>query len=470
VPKRLLEKRWPWRVAAGAIVLAFLSTFIEIRLPGHRDPRPFGSADDIARLRERTDLNVLFILIDMLRADRLGSYGHRRDTSPGLDRLASTGVRFARQLSQASWTKASMASLWTGLYPARTGITRYNHVIPEVAEMPAEVLSKAGFQTVGIYRNGWVAPTFGFAQGFEVYKRPAERPLPATVKLANPTLTDQATDQGAIDAALEFLRIDGRKRWFLYLHLMDVHEYLYDEDSALFGSGHADIYDNSIRHTDSLIEVLVDSLSEAGYRENTLIVVAADHGEAFGERGFDGHAREVYRETTEVPFLLSFPFRVEPGITVRSRTRNVDVWPTVLDLLGLAPPDGAADGRSLVPEIEALARGEVVADTAPSAIAHLDKTWGRPELEPRPTVAVVEDERRYVRVEQPGGAVEQLFDRRDDPGELRDRAAEQPETLERLRQIADRYLELRPSWGDAPTREIDELELNQLRALGYQIP
>ncbi len=470
MPKRLFEKRWPWRVAAGAIVLAFLSTFIEIRLPGHRDPRPLGSADDIGRLRERTDLNVLFILIDMLRADRLGSYGHRRDTSPGLDRLASTGVRFAHQLAQASWTKASMASLWTGLYPARTGVTRYNHVIPEVAELPAEVLSKAGLQTVGIYRNGWVAPTFGFAQGFDVYKRPAMRPLPATVKLANPTLTDQDTDDGAIDAALEFLRIAGRKRWFLYLHLMDVHQYLYDRDSALFGSGHADIYDNSIRHTDSLIEVLVDSLSEAGYRENTLIVVAADHGEAFGERGFDGHAREVYRETTEVPFLLSFPFRLEPGITVSSRTRNVDIWPTVLDLLGLAPPDGAADGRSLVPEIEALARGEVVADTAPTAIAHLDQTWGRPELEPRQTVAVDEDERRYVRVEQPGGAVEQLFDRRDDPRKLRDRATEDPETLERLRQIADRYLEERPAWGDAPTREIEELELNQLRALGYQIP
>jgi arylsulfatase A-like enzyme len=289
------------------------------------------------------------------------------------------------------------------------------------------------------------------------------------VKLANPTLSERGTDAGTIDAALEFLRIDGRKRWFLYLHLMDVHEYLYDEDSALFGSSHSDIYDNAIRHTDRLIEVLVDSLSEAGYRENTLIVVASDHGEAFGERGFDGHAREVYRETTEVPFLLSFPFRLEPGITVSTRTRNVDIWPTVLDLLGLAPPDGA-DGRSLVPEIEALARGEVVADAEPTAIAHLDATWGRPELEPRPMVAVALDERRYVRVEQPDGAVEQLFDRRDDPGELRDRAADDPETLERLRQLADRYLAARPSWGDPPTRELDELELNQLRALGYAIP
>ncbi|MGH7338542.1 MAG: sulfatase, partial [Myxococcota bacterium] len=339
--KPLLEQRWPWLAAAGAIIAVFLAT--SIRGPGPKDPRPLGTPDDIARLRERSDLNVLFVLVDMLRAERLASYGHARNTSPGLDRLAASGVRFANHLAQSSWTKTSMASLWTGLNPARTGITRYDHVLPEEANLASEVFAKAGFQTVGIYRNGWVAPTFGFAQGYEVYKRPAGRRLAPSVKLANPTLTDQSTDEATIEAALEFLRVGGSKRWFLYLHLMDVHEYLYDQDSALFGSSHSDIYDNSIRHTDSLIEWLVDELSAQGYRDRTLIVVAADHGEAFGERGYDGHAREVFRESTETPLILSFPFRLEPGLTVSTRTRNVDVWPTVLDLLGLELP-GEVDG------------------------------------------------------------------------------------------------------------------------------
>ncbi|TMA24467.1 MAG: sulfatase, partial [Deltaproteobacteria bacterium] len=280
-------------------------------------------------------------MIDMLRADRLSSWGYSRKTSPGLDELAGTGIRFARQLSQSSWTKASMASLWTSLYPARTGITRFDHVLPDQAVLPAEILAQAGFQTVGIYRNGWVAPTFGVAQGFEVYKRPPAVPPPPSVKQANPTLTDQSSDEGILEAAQEFLRIDGRaKRWFLYVHLMDVHEYLYDQDSALFGSAHPDIYDNAIHHVDSLIQDLVDSLDDAGFRDKTLIAVASDHGEAFGERGFDGHAREVFRETTEVPFLISFPFRLEPGITVNALTRNVDIWPTLLDLVGLAPAEG----------------------------------------------------------------------------------------------------------------------------------
>jgi arylsulfatase A-like enzyme len=466
----LLQRRWPWLVAAALILLVFLSTFVEIRLPGPRDPRPAGTADDIEALAKRSDVNVVFVLIDMLRADRLSSWGYARKTSPTLDELASGGVRFARQLSQSSWTKASMASLWTGLYPARTGITRFNHVVPDDALLPAEILAQAGFQTVGLYRNGWVAPTFGFGQGFEVYKRPPRTPRPESAKVANPTISDEGSDLGSAEAAREFLRIDGRRqRWFLYIHLMDVHEYLYDEDSALFGSAHADIYDNSIRHTDSIVGLIVDAVRDAGFAANTVIAVASDHGEALGERGFDGHAREVYRESTEVPFLISFPFRLETGVTVSTRTRNVDIWPTLLDLLGLAPPPDI-DGRSHRAEILALARGQQPPASDGTAIAHLDQTWGRPDLPSRSTVAVVENGLRYVRTERPTGKLEQLFDGNDDPAELRDRVTDEPEAAERLRQRADQYLTEKPPWGEAPTRELDELELNQLRALGYAIP
>jgi uncharacterized sulfatase len=362
-----------------------------------------------------------------------------------------------------------MASLWTGLNPARTGITRYDHVLPAVARMPAEILREAGFQTVALYRNGWVAPTFGFDQGFEVYQHAGSTPLPAQVRVQNPTLGQKGSDEGLLDEAAEFLRFDGRRRWFLYLHLMDLHEYLYDEQSALFGSSYSDGYDNSIRWTDNLLETLFEILEAGGHLENTLVVVASDHGEAFLERGFEGHGRKVYREETEIPLLISFPFRLDPGVVVSARTRNVDVWPTILDLLGLAPPEGI-DGRSRVPEILAGAKGETPPAHAPEiAVAHLDQTWGQRNKEPQITVAVVEDTLRYVRVEQPGGAVEQLFDRGDDPRELHDRASEDPETLARLSAVADGYLAEQPTWGEPERREVGELELNLLRAIGYVI-
>jgi arylsulfatase A-like enzyme len=464
--KYLLDRPWLWLVAAVAILFA---TFVEVRLPGDWDRRPPGSADDIAKLRDRADLNVLFVLIDTLRADRLGSYGYHRDTSPVLDELAGTGARFERHLAQSSWTKCSMASLWTGLYPTRSGITRFDDVIPGEARLPAEILKQAGFRTAGIYRNGWVSPTFGFDQGFEVYMRPTPRPVPPRVRLENPTVKERGTDEDAVVAALEFLRIHGGERWFLYLHLMDVHEYLYDEETALFGGSYSDIYDNSIRWVDRVIGVLVEHLAEGGYFEKTLVVITSDHGEAFRERGFEGHARKVYRETTEVPFFLVFPFRLEPGVVVETRTRNVDVWPTLLDLLGLEAPAGT-DGRSLVPALLASARREPPPGPDGTAIAHLDQSWGQRDQDPTPTVAVADGAFRYVRVEQGAQRIEQLFDARSDPRELEDRAGEDPEVLARLRKLADDYLEAVPPWGEAPTREIDELELNHLRALGYAVP
>jgi arylsulfatase A-like enzyme len=468
VRKRLLEQRWPWLVAAGFLVLVFLSTFVEIRIPNDWDRRPEGSVEDIARLRARGDLNVLFIVIDTLRAERMGSYGYGRDTSPVLDRLAHSGVRFARHLAQSTWTKSSMASLWTGLYPARTGITRFDDVVPPEASMTAELLRDAGFETIALWRNGWVAPTFGFDQGFEVYQRPAPTPATPKVKRENPTLSDKSTDHGLIEAAQEFLRVSSGEPWFLYIHLMDLHEYIYGEETALFGNSYPDLYDNSIRWTDGSIGFLLESLSEVGQLDRTLIIVTSDHGEAFLERGFEGHARRVYRETTDIPLLISFPFRLEPGIVVDTRTQNVDVMPTLLDLLGLEIP-GGLDGRSRLPEMLGRADGLDPSEVE-FAISDLDRNWSRRGSEPSPTIAVLDGPLRYVRVLEDGQPpTEKLFDATDDPLEMRNLAGERPETVERLRAAADQYYETEPSWGEAPTREISELELNLLRALGYKL-
>jgi arylsulfatase A-like enzyme len=469
--KPLLDQRWPWLVAATLLLLVFASSFVELRVGEAPDPRPLGRVEDIATLAERDDLNVLFILIDTLRAERLGSYGYERDTSPNLDRLASHGVRFARHMAQSSWTKTSMVSLWTGIQPKRTGVLRFDDVIPEAARLPAEILKDAGFLTAGIWRNGWVAPTFGFQQGFDVYVRPASTPIPAAVRLANPTIKQRSTDESAIGSAVEFMRVNRGDRWFLYVHLMDVHEYVYDAESALFGGSYSDIYDNSIRWTDGVLHVLMAHLEDMGLADKTLIAIGADHGEAFRERGLEGHARAVYRETTEVPFFLIFPFRLEEPVVVDTRSRNIDVWPTLLDVLGLETPEGI-DGRSLVPDLVAAARGEAPPSADRTAVAYLDQSWGQRERDSAPSIAVADGNLRYVRSRNiaRGQDVEELFDAGHDPRELEDRSAQDAENLERLRSIADEQSATPPAWGAAPKREIGEMELNQLRALGYAIP
>jgi len=471
----VLSNRWPW-VIAGAIVIAiYLTTIVEIKDP-EADPRPIGTIEDIRAFAERTDTNLLFILIDTLRADRLSMYGYERATSPFLDSVAASGVRFDRHLAQSSWTKCSMASLWTGLYPPRTGVTRFNHALPEDALMPAEVFRENGFQTTGIYRNGWVSGYFGFDQGFDVYAKPTARPVPAAIRRENPTLTNQGTDMDVAETAVEFLRLHGDERWFLYLHLMDVHEFLYDIESAIFGTSNSDIYDSAILHEDYVMEKLFAELEKLGLKENTLIVISSDHGEAFGERGFEGHAREVHRETTEVPWLISFPFRLEEGIVVENRTANVDVWPTILDLMGINAlddeTDDEVDGVSRRDEILAGGKFERPADDPSNrAYAYLDQTWGNQGIASQPSIAVAEGNMRYVVGNERGSWIDSLFDSSQDPAELKNLARDNPEMVKRFKQLAKEHGGQRPSWAEGtPELEIDEMELNQLRALGYQLP
>ena len=455
------------------VLILYLSGVLVIEVT-NKDGRPKGTIDQVASLRDRKDLNVLFILTDTLRAQRLHTYGYERETSPTFDYVASTGVRFARHLAQSSWTKCSMASLWTGIYPQRTGVLRSPHAAPEAAMMPAEILRDAGFRTAGLWRNGWVSPQFGFSQGFEVYEKPTPKPIPRGVRAENPNITLEGTDSDVIDAAEEFLRVHGRERFFLYVHLMDVHQYMYDANSAVFGSNYTDIYDNSVLHTDRVIGRLLTLFAEQGLLQKTLIVMAADHGEAFGERGTEGHAREVFLEETDIPLIIGFPFKLEKGVVVESRTRNIDVWPTVLDLLGLRRlPD--ADGHSLVSTILASARGLPVPDNEPG-FAHLDRGWGRPEYPSRPAIAVVMGSYRFVLQLSPDARkdqrIESLFDASTDPEELHNVIADHPEVADSLRKLADGYLESKPpEWASAPVDvDLGEKEAAELRALGYAVP
>ena len=470
----------PGRVVARAfsvLLLAAVSALVSCRDVGKDSPHlwPEGNADDIEALSTRDDVNVLLILVDTLRADRLSAYGYERATSPVLANLSRMGVRFDRHLSQSSWTKASMASMWTSYIPPRTGVVEYDDVVPDAAPMPAEILSEHGFRTIGLYRNGWVEPKFGFGQGFEVYTKPAGTSVDPAAFRENPTLLHTGTDEDLVESALAFLRADGANRWFLYLHFMDVHEYTYDEQSAVFGGSYSDMYDNSVLRTDTTIDQLLGGMMDMGLFKNTLIVIASDHGEAFRERGIEGHARFVFKETTEVPLIVLFPFRLlEREAVVRARTRNVDIWPTIYELLGIDPPADldAADGVSLVPEILAAARG---GSSPPEVLerqgfAHLMHGWGRPDATDS-TYALASRDHRFVSYLGEGGArIERLFDTGADPAELRSVVAERPELAAEMRERADAMAKIDPVWGQPEEVLLKELELRQLRALGYVLP
>lgn len=447
--------------ALFGLFLLLLVTQFELRT----DPRPSGTIGDLSELPLRTDLNVVFILVDTLRADRLGAYGYQRETSPVLDYLAESGIRFDRHRSQSSWTKTSMASLWTGLYPNRVGVLRAQDALPAEAKLPAEVLRDAGFSTIGIWRNGWVAPNFGFEQGFDLYFNPTSGMMPGELQANTRAGRVASSDIDVVLSANEFLRTHHDRRFFLYLHLMDVHQYVTDAESATFGNTYSDSYDNSIKWTDRQIGAILGEIERLGIRDRTLIVVASDHGEAFGEHGSEGHARNLHAEVTTTPWIIGLPFRLDPGLVFPHRTSNADIWPTLLDMLGLESM-GKTDGRSLLPALMNGADESV--DPNRLLFSQLDRTWGQVQKPSQPTTAVSDGSYRLIRGANES-AEDMLFDEVADPGERVDLMDSKREIAKELGARLDEYLEVTPDFDQIPHVELNDMELRQLRALGYVV-
>ena len=467
--RRLLDSPWPYFGAAALLLLAALATQFEVHFPS-RDKAPL---TELSALRERKDLSLVFILVDTLRADRLSAYGYPRPTSPILDEIAAHGILFERVMSQSSWTKTSMASLWTSTNPIRNGILRYNHVIPAEATLPAEILREAGFRTAGLWRNGWVEPNFGFDQGFEIYVRPTPGRSRQQIHRQSPGGSPLGgTDEDLVVSATDFLDRFGHDRFFLYLHLMDLHQYVYDDHSAIFGTTYSDVYDQSINWTDRVLGMFLKALDDRGLLANTVVAIASDHGEAFREHGSEGHARNLYGEVSHVPFIISLPFVLEPGVRVPQLVSNADVWPTLLDLMGLPALPGA-DGVSLLPLVRQAGGLDPGAPTEPlvrPVFGHLARGWGNPKADAQSLVAVAQgDKRLIVNLDKPEEA--ELFDTAEDPTEQQNLLAEDGAVAAPLRALIQGYeTHSEPPWGKAPgVAELDEMRLNQLRALGYAI-
>jgi arylsulfatase A-like enzyme len=465
--RRWVDSPSVYFAGAAVLLLVIVALQFDLRVPS----RPRGTVGDLALLRDRGDLNVVFILVDSLRADRLSLYGYERQTTPVIDDLANHGIVFERVIAQSSWTKTSMASLWTGTYPAAHGVLRFDNAIPDEAVMPAEIFKAAGYRTVGIWRNGWVAPNFGFAQGFDVYYTP-KAGADARLQRHSPDATFiGGTDEDVLMAVRDFLEHFGQEKFFLYLHLMDLHQYVFDDDADAFGPTYSDAYDKAIDWTDRVIGAIVDALDTAGVLPRTLIAISSDHGEAFLEHGREGHAYDLYREVVEVPYVIIPPLILDRGIRVEETIANVDVWPTLLDLVGLPPLQGA-DGRSMLPlvlEAGGASPGRALEDLTRPVVSHLDQHWGG-RAEPREWVSLTRgDSRVILQIDHPNSV--EFYDSSTDPGEATNLSEEGLPELQPMLERIERYLnDSEPPWGvESPTVEIDELRLNQLRALGYRV-
>lgn len=465
--------------------------------------------------------DVIVILVDTLRSDRLGMYGSGRPTSPFLDRMAEEGAVFLDNTCQFPWTMPSVVSIHTGKY-----LTAFKSTLSAKDYSLAEAFRDGGYQTLGFVANGLVRSEAGFGAGFDYFE--SGRPG-AKAKQASRTLDELREDLSVpLRDALEVEdRGEGGERaaapgerapLFLYLHPFDPHDpYLphskfngdlpletaervhpegwqleaYQADAAVPRRPAPSIqknldrmmdernrYDAEIRYTDEQLELLFAELEAWGVLDHCVVALISDHGESLWEHRtplgpeelesinvksyfYKTHGATVFEESIATPMVL-WGTGVPGGVRRREPVENIDLFPTLLQLAGLEAPTGL-HGESLLRLMEAEPQEEV--------------PWRDHVFTHGVHGTAVRDTRTGMKLVYPRGMAldagwkPMLFDLGDDPHERHDLSGEYPEVVRGLILAMGDWIEahptenLLPEGAAARAAELDQAAL--LRALGY---
>lgn len=504
--------------------------------------------------------NVLIYIIDALRADHLSCYGYPRPTSPRLDALAAGpgAARFTRAYSPATWTKPVAASILSGCYPPAHGVRSRNDLFIRAVPRLAELLQSAGYRTAAVSTIGNVSSVLGFGIGFDrfvdLYKDPAlvsQREVSNTgawkLYFEEDTTVVLPLAEDVNAAALPWLEAQGApasdlpsRPWFLFLWALDPHDPYYPPPGfdhwrdpgytgRIDGSAESvrrvrtpadvqrlvDLYDGEISYVDQQFGQLLDYLAATGQFDETLIVVAGDHGEAFGEHGDFVHGHLAYEEVMHVPLLIKFPASMGvAGGAVDALAQLTDIAPTVLDALGLGRLAAEMQGVSLLPALSRDGEGRSPAAGQPRrhAFSETQASTANNRL-----LAVRTERWKYLRIDPPGdysgnGAAaspaggrqrlagywqqlanpemvkrllrnpmfylrrqmaerRMLFDLAADPQERVNVAAQHPDVVADLEAALEDWLAQCRSYAELSDRQgvagLDEATLAQLHGLGY---
>lgn len=493
-----------------------------IRTRGGVSPRAHVAPAVDLGVGENPPQGVILIVADTLRRGHLSPWGHERDTSPTLAKFASEGALFRDNITQATWTKVSVTSILSSLYPASHGVEDVADRLPAAARTLAEVYREAGYATVSYSSVPFSGKLTNLHQGFE------ELHESGSSDLGN---YRTKTSREYVDRLSQWLGRHRDEPFFVFLHIFDPHSPFeprrpynttwsdpakrdgFDQmaekvqkasdnggrgrslvfplkdfqkagvDAAPFVSYLQGWYDGSIRAMDAEIARLQERLRGLGLDDKTLIAFASDHGEEFHEHGRMFHGQTVYGELANVPLIFYGPSFVPGGLTIDETVQNIDIMPTLLELSGLPLPE-KIQGQSLVPLMAAARDGGNGTDAAGNAG---DGGWqSRPALTQRaattqtggPTpyedeqYAIVSDGWKFVHnVKREAEAPEyELFDHKTDPLNLENVADEHPELVGRLKEQLKERREFAasvalPESGSA--EGLSDEEIQRLKSLGY---
>ena len=446
---------------------------------------------------------VVIYLVDTLRADRLGTYGYDRPTSPQFDALAAESVVFEQAYAAAPWTLPSVASLFTSTFVCEHALVKAGPKLNPKLTTLAERLTARGYESAAFYTNPLLGPVAGLTRGFGTsVLRPTNGGIPA-------------------DAAAWLDQRQPGTPWFLYLHTMEPHQAFLApyEDVKRFGHVPIDVkvqlsdlwfqyaglrrvdvgqgklagttnttaaldqardgldrlrpeyellYAAAVREADDHLGAVIADLKRRKLWEQTLFIALADHGEEFGEHGLWFHEQSVYDAVLRVPLVVHFPKGQYAGRRVADVVSLVDVLPTIGDVLVAEDFCAGCRGVSLLPLLtEPTAPGRPAPLVIP-ALRVNETSFYRPWQQRVGDVNVVvrEGPLKAIFNEQPDTL--EIYDLARDPKELKDLAARDPARAVRLRETAVSWLKsCRRDLAAPEQAAYDEPTKQALRALGY---
>ncbi len=338
------------------------------------------NADARDTTRRKEKYNVIFVVVDALRADHLGCYGYGRDTSPFIDSLAKEGVLFSRAFSTGSKTIISVPSLLSSLYPSAITSKKCPGLQDALFISLPEILEEHGYKTAA-----FVGPQLGLQSHLGDHFQAYEVISPFEKDGAEARISWNKISYWIVQGALDFLKDTKNNPFFLYIHFLDVHtpytpaapfdslfwnkpispelrhRLLMFRDSPGYDRVNAGVvtekefsdllvsqYDGEIREIDYIIRELFEELDILGLSENTMIIFTSDHGEEFGEHGSYSHSGMLYDTLLRVPLIMRLPKVLPEGKVIEDQVSHVDLVPTVLELLGIRDRFSSVQGNSLL--------------------------------------------------------------------------------------------------------------------------
>jgi choline-sulfatase len=398
--------------------------------------------------------NVVLITLDTTRADRMGFLGSKRGLTPNLDALAKQSVVFSRAYSHVPLTAPSHATILTGTYPQFSHLRDMGNPLAKDLPYLPDVLRQYGYHTAAFVGSQILDPksvaALGFDRGFEVYDAGFHSRAPGEDRY-------QSVERRAGVVVARAVAWLGRRQsapFFLWVHLYDPHD-PYDPPAPFKAKYRDSPYDGEIAYADFEVGKLLAALRADGLYDSTVIAVAADHGEAFGEHGEQTHGVFLYDETIHVPLLVKFAAGRPASIRIDVRVGLVDLAPTILQAVGIKPPT-AMQGASLMELVRPDSKGGAADRPAYAETDYPFRAFGWSPL--RAWRAG-----KYLYVDAPR---RELYDQMADPGASRNLADNSTAVADTMASQLDEFH--RKTSSNAPAQAgITPDQAEQLQALGY---